>query len=43
MGGRSRPSDAPRINEQQAEKKKGLADWMNLIKPSNEEKDHWVT
>ncbi|XP_031403232.1 protein FREE1 isoform X1 [Punica granatum] len=42
MGGRSRPSDTPKINEQQMEKKKGLADWMNLIKPGNEEKDHWV-
>ncbi|KAK7267832.1 hypothetical protein RIF29_20511 [Crotalaria pallida] len=23
-------------------KKKGLGDWMNSIKPANEEKDHWV-
>ncbi|KAK4744761.1 hypothetical protein SAY87_011073 [Trapa incisa] len=41
MGGRSRPSDAPKINEQPSEKKKGFADWMNLMKPNNEVKDHW--
>ncbi|CAH9088337.1 unnamed protein product [Cuscuta epithymum] len=29
-------------SEQLAEKKKGLADWMRLVKPPNEEKDHWV-
>ena len=43
MGGRSRPSDSAKTNEQTTEKKKGLGDWMNLIKPGNEEKDHWVT
>ncbi|KAK4803533.1 hypothetical protein SAY86_003350 [Trapa natans] len=42
MGGRSRPSDTSKIDEQPAEKKKGFADWINLIKPGNEEKDHWV-
>ncbi|KAK4795025.1 hypothetical protein SAY86_013019 [Trapa natans] len=42
MGGRSRPSDAPQINEQPSEKKKGFADWMNLMKPNNEVKDHWL-
>jgi hypothetical protein len=43
MGGRSRP-ESSKVTEQQqsAEKKKGLGDWMNLIKPVNEEKDHWV-
>ncbi|KAM7517290.1 hypothetical protein LguiA_006873 [Lonicera macranthoides] len=41
MGGRSRPSDS-KVTEQPTEKKKGLGDWMNLIKPVNEEKDHWV-
>lgn len=30
------------ISEQPAEKKKGFPDWKNLIKPGNEEKDHWV-
>lgn len=43
MGGRSRPVDSLKINEQPGEKKKGLVDWMNIIKPGNEEKDHWVT
>ncbi|KAJ7966897.1 protein FREE1-like [Quillaja saponaria] len=42
MGGRSRSSESIKMNEQPAEKKKGLGDWMNLIKPANEEKDHWV-
>ena len=42
MGGSSRPSDSFKTNEQSAERKKGLADWMNIIKPANEEKDHWV-
>ncbi|EXC04220.1 Arrestin domain-containing protein A [Morus notabilis] len=42
MGGSSRPSESFKTNEQSAEKKKGFADWMNLIKPANEEKDHWV-
>lgn len=42
MGGRSTPSEFPRAAEQPTEKKKGLTDWMNLIKPGNEEKDHWV-
>ena len=43
IGGRSKPSDSLKPTEQPAEKKKGLADWMNVIKPGNEEKDHWVT
>uniref|UniRef100_A0A2P2L391 JHL20J20.9 protein n=1 Tax=Rhizophora mucronata TaxID=61149 RepID=A0A2P2L391_RHIMU len=42
MAGASRPSDSPRTTEQLTDKKKGLVDWMNIIKPSNEEKDHWV-
>ncbi|XP_078448270.1 RING/FYVE/PHD zinc finger superfamily protein isoform X2 [Wolffia australiana] len=35
-------SEAARQAEQAAEKKKGFADWINRIKPINEEKDHWV-
>ncbi|KAI3711222.1 hypothetical protein L2E82_41148 [Cichorium intybus] len=41
MGGRSRPADTVKVTEQSNEKKKGLGDWMNIIKPPNEEKDHW--
>lgn len=43
MGGSRRPAESLKTNEQPTEKKKGLVDWMNLIKPANEEKDHWVT
>lgn len=42
MGGSKRPVESVKINEQLAERKKGFGDWMNLIKPANEEKDHWV-
>lgn len=42
MGGRSRPAESFKAPEQATEKKKGLVDWVNLIKPGNEEKDHWV-
>ncbi|KAK6115170.1 hypothetical protein DH2020_007439 [Rehmannia glutinosa] len=42
MSGRSRPSEYPKIAEQPTEKKKGFTDFVNLIKPVNEEKDHWV-
>lgn len=42
IGGRSKPSDSLKPSEQPADKKKGLADWMNLMKPGSEEKDHWV-
>ncbi|GFZ10463.1 RING/FYVE/PHD zinc finger superfamily protein [Actinidia rufa] len=42
IGGRSKPSDSLKPTEQPAEKKKGLADLMNVIKPGNEEKDHWA-
>lgn len=43
MGSRSRPADTVKVTEQSTEKKKGLGDWMNIIKPPNEEKDHWVS
>ncbi|XP_065880936.1 protein FREE1 [Euphorbia lathyris] len=42
MGARSRPTDFSKTTDQSTEKKKGLVDWMNLMKPGNEEKDHWV-
>lgn len=42
MGGRSRPSESSKIAERPLEKKKGLGDWVNFMKPANEEKDHWV-
>ncbi|CAE5958016.1 unnamed protein product [Arabidopsis arenosa] len=42
IGGSSRPPTSGKLVEQTAEKKKGLGDWMNIIKPVNEEKDHWV-
>ncbi|KOM51674.1 hypothetical protein LR48_Vigan09g033300 [Vigna angularis] len=42
MGGSRRPSEPVKTNEQTQERKKGFGDWMNLIKPANEEKDHWV-
>ncbi|KAI4374908.1 hypothetical protein MLD38_012845 [Melastoma candidum] len=42
MGGVSRPSDISKANEQPAERRRGFTDWMNIIKPGNEEKDHWV-
>lgn len=42
MGGRVRPSESFKAPEQPAEKKKGLTDWINKLKPVNEEKDHWV-
>ncbi|CAN6481209.1 unnamed protein product [Victoria cruziana] len=43
MGGRSKGDIEPaRLPEQTAERKKGLVDWINIIKPVNEEKDHWV-
>lgn len=38
MGGRIKLTKSYKLNE----KKKGLTDWMNIIKPGNEEKDHWV-
>ncbi|KAL5557840.1 hypothetical protein UlMin_034051 [Ulmus minor] len=42
MGGVNRPTENSKMIEQPSEKKKGLGDWMNMIKPPNEEKDHWV-
>ncbi|KAL8476532.1 hypothetical protein ACS0TY_029000 [Phlomoides rotata] len=39
IGASSNPSDT---TEQSLDKKKGIIDWRNLIKPPNEEKDHWV-
>ncbi|XP_007017867.2 PREDICTED: protein FREE1 [Theobroma cacao] len=42
MGGRSQPPESLKTTEQPAEKKRGFADWMNLMKPGMEEKDHWV-
>ncbi|OEL29127.1 Protein FREE1, partial [Dichanthelium oligosanthes] len=47
MGGssisRSRAiADAAKPAEQQNERKKIFPDWRNLMKPMNEEKDHWV-
>ncbi|XP_058098949.1 protein FREE1-like [Magnolia sinica] len=34
--------DAGKLSVEPMEKKKGFGDWMNLIKPGNEEKHHWV-
>ncbi|CAH9067963.1 unnamed protein product [Cuscuta epithymum] len=42
IGGRSRPAESHKVAEQSGEKKKGLGDWLNVMKPVNEEKDHWV-
>ncbi|KAL8524156.1 hypothetical protein ACS0TY_013935 [Phlomoides rotata] len=42
MSGRTRPSEYPKVAEQATEKKKGFTDLLHLIKPVNEEKDHWV-
>ncbi|CAI9116950.1 OLC1v1018250C2 [Oldenlandia corymbosa var. corymbosa] len=42
MGGRSRQAEYSKVTDQPTEKKKGFGDWMNFIKPANEEKDHWV-
>lgn len=42
MGGSNKPLDPNKEIEQPGEKKKGLIDWRNLMKPGIEEKDHWV-
>uniref|UniRef100_A0A0D9WU86 FYVE-type domain-containing protein n=1 Tax=Leersia perrieri TaxID=77586 RepID=A0A0D9WU86_9ORYZ len=47
MGGssvsRSRSiADAAKPPEQQNDRRKNFLDWRNLMKPMNEEKDHWV-
>ncbi|KAJ3672384.1 hypothetical protein LUZ60_007105 [Juncus effusus] len=34
--------EASKIGDQSNEKKKGIIDWVNFIKPPNEEKEHWV-
>ncbi|KAK6125913.1 hypothetical protein DH2020_040342 [Rehmannia glutinosa] len=42
IGSSRNPSDLVKGTEQSVEKKKVIIDWKNLIKPVNEEKDHWV-
>lgn len=43
MGETNRPSDLTRSgSEQLADRKKGFTDWMKIMRPQNEEKDHWV-
>ncbi|KAL1569775.1 protein FREE1-like [Salvia divinorum] len=42
IGSSSTSSDVVKGTDQSSEKKKGFIDWTNLIKPMNEEKDHWV-
>ncbi|KAK4583906.1 hypothetical protein RGQ29_021861 [Quercus rubra] len=42
MGGNNKPSNSVKVSDQFLEKKKGFGDWMYLVKPGNEEKDHWV-
>ncbi|KAE8656457.1 putative zinc finger protein [Hibiscus syriacus] len=42
MGWKSRPPEPLKTADLSAEKKRGFADWMNIIKPGVEEKDHWV-
>ncbi|KAF6163804.1 hypothetical protein GIB67_016144 [Kingdonia uniflora] len=46
MGGkesfRSKTYESGKVAEQPIEKKKSITDWVNIIKPANEEKDHWV-
>lgn len=39
--GERKDSNTSKASEQHVDKKKGF-DWINLIKPPNEEKDHWV-
>lgn len=41
--GERRESSSFKASEQLADKKKGFVDWVNLIKPQDEEKDHWVS
>lgn len=40
MSESTKPSTSDK--ESDSDKKKGFADWMNLVKPGYEEKDHWV-
>ncbi|KAG0476101.1 hypothetical protein HPP92_012942 [Vanilla planifolia] len=35
-------AEGSKLSEKSNEKKKGFGDWMNLMKPDNLEKDHWV-
>ncbi|KAH6755924.1 RING/FYVE/PHD zinc finger superfamily protein [Perilla frutescens var. hirtella] len=42
IGSSSTVSNVVKGTDQSLEKKKGFIDWKNLIKPMNEEKDHWV-
>ncbi|CAA0836784.1 RING/FYVE/PHD zinc finger superfamily protein [Striga hermonthica] len=42
IGSSHNSRDLVKGTEQSAEKKKGFIDWKNIIKPANEEKDHWV-
>ncbi|EPS64552.1 hypothetical protein M569_10227 [Genlisea aurea] len=42
IGVNSRTAERPKAAEQPQEKKKGFGDFINLMKPINEEKDHWV-
>lgn len=42
IGSSSNPSDLVKGPEQSADKKNIFMDWKNLIKPINEEKEHWV-
>jgi len=35
-------ADVAKPAEQQNERRKNFLDWRNLMKPMNEEKDHWV-
>lgn len=42
MGESNKSSDSIKGSEQAAEKKKGFADLMKLMRPLNEEKDFWV-
>ncbi|KAL3838899.1 hypothetical protein ACJIZ3_023490 [Penstemon smallii] len=41
IGTSSNPADLVKVSDQSADKRRGF-DWKNLIKPVNEEKDHWV-
>lgn len=41
--GERRESIPFKASEQLADKKKGFVDWVSLIKPQDEEKDHWVS
>ncbi|PKA60772.1 1-phosphatidylinositol-3-phosphate 5-kinase FAB1B [Apostasia shenzhenica] len=35
-------TDANKPSEQPSGRKKGFAEWMNMMKPGNEEREHWV-